>query len=35
VITNTSAITADLPEFVRPMYSMSKGAVNALSRWAC
>jgi NAD(P)-dependent dehydrogenase (short-subunit alcohol dehydrogenase family) len=31
VIIDTSAITADLPELVRPMYSMSKGAVNALT----
>jgi len=32
VIINTSAITADLPELIRPMYSMSKGAVDALTR---
>src|ERR1700680_686523 len=31
VIINTSAITAGLPELVRPMYSMSKGGVNALT----
>jgi len=27
---NTSAITAGLPELVRPLYSMSKGGLDAL-----